>query len=84
LEPSNLDSAAAGLAQRAAGRPIVVISRDTHRHGWARTLVERLPGVVLVEMGWPAPWRPANASAYVASYGASRANAAAVADLLSS
>jgi beta-N-acetylhexosaminidase len=83
-EPSNVDSAVAELTRLAHGRPIVVVSRDTHRHPWARTLVERLPGVVLVEMGWPASWRPADARAYVASYGASRANAAAVAELLSS
>jgi beta-N-acetylhexosaminidase len=79
-----VDVAAAQLVQQAQGRPIVVISRDTHRHAWARALVERLPDVVLVEMGWPASWRPSHARAYVASYGASRANAAAVAELLSS
>jgi beta-N-acetylhexosaminidase len=83
-EPSSVDSAVAELTRLAHGRPIVVVSRDTHRHAWARSLVERLPGVVLVEMGWPASWRPADARAYVASYGASRANAAAVAELLSS
>jgi beta-N-acetylhexosaminidase len=82
FEPSNVDEAATELVVRAHGRPIVVVSRDTHRHAWARSLVDRLPGVVLVEMGWPGSWRPANARAYVASYGASRANAAAVLDLL--
>jgi beta-N-acetylhexosaminidase len=79
-----VDEAAVELTRRANGRPIVVVSRDTHRHAWARALVERLPDVVLVEMGWPASWRPSHARAYVASYGASRANAAAVAELLSS
>jgi beta-N-acetylhexosaminidase len=83
-EPSNVDDAVADLTRQARGRPIVVVSRDTHRHAWARALVERLPDVVLVEMGWPASWRPARARAYVASYGASRANASAVAELLSS
>ncbi len=77
---------AAALAARADGRPIVIVSRDTHRHPWARDLVETLSGrstrVVLVEMGWPSPWRPIGVPAYVASYGASRANAAAVAELL--
>ncbi len=74
------------IAIRAAGRPIVVVSRDTHRHPWARALVEALsrshPAVVLVEMGWPAAWRPAGALAYVATYGAASANARAAAELL--
>ncbi|MGH3717107.1 MAG: glycoside hydrolase family 3 protein [Micromonosporaceae bacterium] len=70
----------------AGDRPIVVVSRDTHRHPYARRLVERLasghPDVVLVEMGWPAPWRPVGLRAYVATYGAGRANAQAAADAL--
>jgi beta-N-acetylhexosaminidase len=74
------------LIARAQGRPIVIVSRDTHRHPWARELVESLcrahAEVVLVEMGWPAAWRPAGLRAYVATYGAARANAAAVAELL--
>lgn len=74
------------LVSRAADRPIVVVSRDTHRHGWARSLVEALaarhPTVVLVEMGWPAAWRPAGVRAYVATYGASLASGRAAAELL--
>jgi beta-N-acetylhexosaminidase len=74
------------IAVRAQGRPVVVVSRDTHRHPWARALVEALssrhPAVVLVEMGWPAAWRPSGALAYVATYGAARANARAVAEVL--
>jgi beta-N-acetylhexosaminidase len=69
----------------AGQRPIVVASRDTHRHPWARQFVEALCAVhpvVLVEMGWPAAWRPAGALAYVATYGASRATTRAVTDLL--
>ena len=86
---STVDSAAATaseIAAGAAGRPLVVVSRDTHRHPWARQVVElvstRHPAVVLVEMGWPAAWRPAGAVAYVASYGAAEANARAVAEAL--
>ena len=49
---------AEAIVARADGRPVVVVSRDTHRHPWARALVELLsarhPAVVLVEMGWPA------------------------------
>jgi beta-N-acetylhexosaminidase len=74
------------IVAEAAGRPIIVVSRDTHRHAWARSLVEALasadPSVVLVEMGWPAPWRPAGLAAYVATYGAAAANARAVLTLL--
>jgi beta-N-acetylhexosaminidase len=84
--PTSHDDVAAALAVQAAGRSIVVVSRDTHRHAWARDFVEGLvrrhPGVVLVEMGWPAPWRPAGLAAYIATYGASRANAGAVAEVL--
>jgi beta-N-acetylhexosaminidase len=77
---------AEAIAARAGARPIVLVSRDTHRHSWARALVERVsaghPDVVLVEMGWPAAWRPSGARAYVATYGAARANARAAAELL--
>ncbi len=77
---------AEAIVGRANGRPVVVVSRDTHRHPWARTIVELLsarhPAVVLVEMGWPAAWRPTGAQAYVATYGAARANARAAAELL--
>ncbi|HLT11995.1 MAG TPA: glycoside hydrolase family 3 N-terminal domain-containing protein [Micromonosporaceae bacterium] len=76
----------AALLARAGDGAIVVFGRDIHRHAWARSLVEELcrrrPGVVLVEMGWPGRWRPAGATAYIASFGASRANSRAVADLL--
>jgi len=44
--------------------------------------VTRHPAVVLVEMGWPVDWRPTGALAYVATYGAARANGQAVAELL--
>jgi beta-N-acetylhexosaminidase len=74
------------IAARASGRPVVIVSRDTHRHPWARALVEELgkrhPAVVLVEMGWPAPWRPPGTTAYLATYGAARANALAAVELL--
>ena len=77
---------AEAIAARATDRPVVVVSRDTHRHPWARALVELLstqhPAVVLVEMGWPAAWRPSGALAYVATYGAARANARAAAEVL--
>ena len=84
---TSLDAAQVeAIVVSAQGRPVVVVSRDTHRHPWARALVEALsarpPAVILVEMGWPAAWRPVGALAYVATYGAARANAQAAAEIL--
>jgi len=74
------------LLTAAAGRQVLVVSRDTHRHRFARELVGALtarhPDVVLVEMGWPAAWRPDGLRAYLATYGSSRANARAAAEAL--
>jgi beta-N-acetylhexosaminidase len=70
------------LLAAAAGRPIVVIGRHTHRNPAARALVERLAEsvpVALVEMGWPSTWRPAGVRAFVTTYGASHANGRAAA-----
>jgi beta-N-acetylhexosaminidase len=75
----------AALARRAAGRPILLVSRDTHRHERIRATIEAVtaayPKVVMVEMGWPA-WQPAGALAYVATFGAGPANAQAAAELI--
>ena len=53
---------------------------------WAHAFVEELaarhPGVVLVEMGWPAAWRPLGVRAYVATYGAGQVNARAATERL--
>ncbi|HET6532128.1 MAG TPA: glycoside hydrolase family 3 N-terminal domain-containing protein [Actinoplanes sp.] len=79
------DVSAEALADRAAGRPIVVVGRHTHRTGAARTLIERLAArhtVAVVEMGWPSTWRPAHARAFVTTYGASHANGRAAAEAL--
>ena len=85
--PAGSDGAAAvAVAAAAAGRCIIVVARDTHRHPWARAFVEELaarhPGVVLVEMGWPAAWRPRGVLAYVATYGAGQVNARAATERL--
>ncbi len=73
------------LVRRAAGRPIIVVTRDTHRHRPIRELIERItaayPRVVMVEMGWPA-WRPRQAVGYLATFGAGPANARAAAEAL--
>ena len=61
------------------GDSVVVVVRDAHRHAWQRELVPA--GAVVVETGLP-EWRPAGARAYVATYGAGRANLEAAAELL--
>lgn len=76
---------AAELTAIAAGRPIVVVARDTHRREGARKLVTDLAAaapVVLVEMGWPAAWRPEGVTGYLATYGAASANAHAAVEVL--
>jgi beta-N-acetylhexosaminidase len=60
-------------------RPLVVVLRDAHRHPWQRELA--VPGSVVVETGLP-EWRPPHAGAFVATFGAGRANLQAAADLL--
>jgi beta-N-acetylhexosaminidase len=72
------------LLTEAAGRSLVIIVRDAHRYpaatGIANLLLAGRPDAVVVEMGLPV-WRPATGS-YVASYGAARSNATAVAEKL--
>jgi beta-N-acetylhexosaminidase len=61
------------------GRPTIVVLRDAHRHPWQRGLVGR--GAVVVETGLP-EWRPPEARAFVATFGAGRVNLEAAAELL--
>jgi beta-N-acetylhexosaminidase len=69
----------------AAGRDLVVVVRDAHRHPWMAALVERVvadrPDAVIVEMGLPV-WQPPHAGAYLATHGAARANATAALECL--
>ena len=62
-----------------SGRPMVLVVRDAHRHGWQRELV--VPAAVVVETGVP-EWRPDAARAFVATNGPGRANLQAAAELL--
>jgi beta-N-acetylhexosaminidase len=75
----------ADVLARAAGRSLIVVVRDAHRHPWMTTMVEALldarPDAVIIEMGLPV-WRPHHRGAYIATYGAARANAAAALELL--
>jgi beta-N-acetylhexosaminidase len=63
-----------------AGRGLVVVVRDAHRHAWQRDLLR--PGAIVVEVGFPA-WKPDAAAAYIATHGAGRSNLEALAERLS-
>ena len=79
------DASAEALAERAGSRPIVFVGRHTHRAAVTRTLIETLAArhtVAVVEMGWPADWRPVGARAFLTTYGASHANGRAAAEAL--
>jgi beta-N-acetylhexosaminidase len=58
---------------------VVIVVRDAHRHAWQRELVPA--GTIVVETGLP-EWRPPDARAWIATYGAGRANLEAAAQLL--
>jgi beta-N-acetylhexosaminidase len=67
----------------AAGRPLVLVVRDAHRHPWMvaalRMLLADRPDAVVVEMGVPAI---RSGQVHLATYGASRANGMAAAEVL--
>jgi beta-N-acetylhexosaminidase len=67
----------------ATGRPLVVVVRDAHRHPWMtetlRTLWQARPDMIVVEMGVPTV---RSGHVYLATYGASRANGLAAAEVL--
>ncbi|GAA1808564.1 glycoside hydrolase family 3 protein [Planosporangium flavigriseum] len=67
----------------AAGRPLVLVVRDAHRHGWMaralRSVLAVRPDAVVVEMGVPAA---RSGRVYLATHGASRVNALAAAEVL--
>ncbi|WP_405396054.1 glycoside hydrolase family 3 protein [Microbispora hainanensis] len=83
VKPSEAD--AGELLGRARKRSLIVVVKDAHRHPDSRELVSALlaarPDAVVMEMGLPI-WRP-GAGAYIATYGAARANARAAVELLS-
>lgn len=73
------------LLTSVADSRVVALVREAHRWPWVADLLRRLaearPDLVVVEMGWPGPHGTPGA-AQISSFGASRANAAAVAELL--
>ncbi|SDG92267.1 glycoside hydrolase family 3 protein [Nonomuraea jiangxiensis] len=82
MRPADAD--VLGLLAKAANRSLVVVVKDAHRHPASQDLVSALlaarPDTTVIEMGLPV-WRPASA-AYIATYGAARANAQAAVELL--
>lgn len=78
---------AAALLARSAGRPLVVVARDTHRspdvRRWLDEALRARPDAVLVDLGWPAATTPVPPDgALVRALGASPASARAVATRL--
>ena len=73
------------VINKAAGRSLVLVVRNLHRHPWQAAAADALlalrPDTVVVEMGLPA-CRPAGALAYVATHGASRVCGLAAAEVL--
>jgi beta-N-acetylhexosaminidase len=67
----------------AAGRSLVLVVRDVHRHPWmadaVRQVLAQRPDAIVVEMGVPVS---APGAVHVATYGATRASGQAVAELL--
>ncbi|WP_214322219.1 glycoside hydrolase family 3 protein [Nonomuraea sediminis] len=82
VKPADAD--VSGLLASSAGRSLVVVVKDAHRYEESRRLVSALvearPDTVVIEMGLPV-WRPSSA-AYIATYGAARANTQAAVELL--
>ncbi|MDG4808214.1 glycoside hydrolase family 3 N-terminal domain-containing protein [Micromonospora sp. WMMD1120] len=75
----------ATLRGLAGDRPIVLVGRHLHRLPGGPALIDALAAqhpVTVVEMGWPAQWRPTGARAFVTTYGASHANGRAAAEAL--
>ncbi|GID27190.1 glycoside hydrolase family 3 protein [Paractinoplanes brasiliensis] len=74
---------AATVLDGAAGRPLVLVVRDVHRHAWlADTLtavLARRPDAIVVEMGVP---ETVTGAVHIATYGATRACGVAAAELI--
>ncbi|MFE9693331.1 glycoside hydrolase family 3 protein [Micromonospora sp. NPDC005806] len=70
-------------AAGSAGRPLVLVVRDLHRHDWMRDAVDRAlaarPDAVVVELGVPVL---VTGAVHLATHGATRAAAYAAAELL--
>ena len=80
---ASLAASIAGLLADAAGRSLVIVVRDAHRHPAAADVASRIlaarPDAVVVEMGLPV-WRP-TAGLYLATFGAARTSSRAAAEV---
>ncbi len=78
------EAAAVAAISAAAGRSLLIVVRDAHRHPVARYVVRRIvsarPDAIVIEMGLPI-WRPPS-DAYIATFGATRASSRATAEIL--
>ncbi|TMD89617.1 MAG: glycoside hydrolase family 3 protein [Chloroflexi bacterium] len=78
------ETASVDVISAAAGRSLVLVVRNLHRHPWMAAAVEaalaQRPDAILIEMGLPA-CRPAAAN-YVRTYGAARVCGIAAAEVL--
>jgi beta-N-acetylhexosaminidase len=83
VDPGAGDGAAlGGILADAAGRPLVLAVRDALSvQPLVSDLLAARPDAIIVEMGVPR-WTPPPATAYLATYGASRACAQAAAEVL--
>lgn len=79
-----LDEVVAEVETGAAGRALVLVVRDAHRHPWMRAALERLvaarPDALVVEMG--VPHSPPIGALYVATHGAARVCGLAAVEVL--
>ncbi|MFG3442350.1 glycoside hydrolase family 3 protein [Nonomuraea sp. NPDC047897] len=72
------------LIRAGAGRPLVVVVRDVHRHPWQQQAVRHLlsarPGAVVVEMGLPE--RSDLGAVHIATYGSAEVCGRAAAEVI--
>jgi beta-N-acetylhexosaminidase len=84
LEEVAASDVEATLARR-AGKRVVVVVRDAHRHPWMReataAMLAAAPGSLVVEIGLPV-WHPDGAAGYLATLGGSRVSYEVLADYL--
>jgi beta-N-acetylhexosaminidase len=80
---AGLSDPVAPVLAGAGGRPLVLVARDVHRHGWLADVLARVlevrPDAVVVEMGVPVT---VLGGVHIATYGATRACGLAAAEII--
>ncbi|WP_214413044.1 glycoside hydrolase family 3 protein [Sphaerisporangium fuscum] len=83
-EGGHLDRLEEAVLTPAAGRPLVVVVRDAHRHSWQTAVLDRVlaarPDAIVVEMGLPG--RADLGAVHLATHGAARVCGQAAAEAL--